>query len=95
MKQRRPEPQRLLDRQCSDENFAHTIGLLGWCSAFAETIRENQRVTFNDTSMIQIPCEIALAFCRLHQSDQSPLGVACKKALGDFTAARAARDKTP
>lgn len=84
---KKPRTLPLIERRLVDDNFAHTVALMGMCAAWAEQVTENQRVSFNDRNLIHLPVEIALAFMREHLSDQSKLGEACRSAfqhLGEF-----------
>lgn len=80
----------LIDRSVDDENFVPTVGLVGMCAAWSEQITEGQCIAHNDRNMIQIPAEIAIAFMKLHASDQSPLGGACRQGLENLQSFRAA-----
>lgn len=72
---------KLIDRSMSDENFAHTVTLVGMCAAWAEGLRDGDTIGSNDGNMAAIPVEIALAFMKEHAKEDTELGTACRKSF--------------
>ena len=52
MKDKRPFTP-LIERRIEDDNFPHTLSLLGACAAWAETVNDGQKLEWNDLNVIQ------------------------------------------
>lgn len=63
-RKRRERTRPLIERKVSDDNFVHCVSLLGPIAAWASSITENQKITFNDRNCIHIAVEVALAFAQ-------------------------------
>jgi hypothetical protein len=83
-----------IERTVSDDNFAHTLTLLGPCIAWIETIERGHVLDQNDLNMMSIPAEIALAFAKRCIADGSSLAGAAVQTvelLAQFRTARESR----
>ena len=78
----------MIDRTVEDGNFAHTVSLLGFVGAWAESLPDDHQLGWNDVNMIHLGVEVALAFMKVHADEQSPLGLACRQALDNLALAR-------
>lgn len=92
MSRRKDRFQPLKALTVADENFAHTVRLVGPGAAMIETLAEGQRVDFNARNCLHIVTEVALAFISERAEQDGPLGDAARDALKTLAMFRAANE---